>query len=117
MSKRAEYGKRTAVADEKDIPDGPYCHAGTLCPHWRDLGVIILHRDELAAKTIAELYPEKPSVGRACDLAGECEDECWSSTFTSCKMRRIRCEYLDYTDESEETLLWDKVKICEVNEE
>lgn len=51
-----------------------------------------------------------------CEFANTCKEECWSHPLTSCKDRIVRCEYLDYTDEKEDTLLWNRCKECGVNE-
>jgi hypothetical protein len=49
----------------------------------------------------------------------ECENSniCWTSAQTSCRVRVYKCEYLNYTDWEEESLLWDGCKECGISEE
>lgn len=84
---------------EKLIPKNtPYCDN---CP-WRKF-----------IKTIEYNHNEKN-----CPYNGDCEDEgkCWTTPKTSCRVRVYRCEYLDYTDWTEESLLWDGCKECDIGQ-
>lgn len=39
-------------------------------------------------------------------------DKCWTTPSTSCYVRVFKCEYMQYTDWNEESLLWDGCKEC-----
>lgn len=49
-----------------------------------------------------------------CKYANECEEECWTKAENSCRDIVYRCDYLDYTDWHQESLLWDGCKECGV---
>lgn len=50
-----------------------------------------------------------------CPCSDTCEKECWTTTNTCCKVRVYKCEHLGYIDETEESLLWDGCKECNVS--
>jgi len=82
---------------EKLIPkDTVYCHS---CP-WR--------------KFIKTIYYNKDEENCPYLLSCQDHDKCWTIPSTSCRVNVWRCEYLDYTDETEESLLWDGCKECGV---
>lgn len=77
---------------KKYIPKNTcYCHD---CKWWRFLGV------------------QKHYLGE-CEYVEECDKECGTSPDTMCQSAIIRCEYLGYTDKTNESLLWDKCKECD----
>lgn len=47
-----------------------------------------------------------------CESAHSCNAKCWTTPDTKCRYRIYRCEYMGYTDETEESLLWDGCKEC-----
>jgi len=46
-----------------------------------------------------------------------CEEECWTTPQTCCRNTVYRCEYLNYTDWNQSSLLWDGCKECGVKED
>lgn len=49
-----------------------------------------------------------------CEHSKTCNDTCWSSPETSCQVSIIGCKYLGIVDKTEDTLLWDGCKECEI---
>lgn len=47
-----------------------------------------------------------------CKYAKECTEICWSNPFNSCYSTVFKCEYLNYTDWNQDSLLWDGCKEC-----
>ena len=92
--------------DKNKIPYGAYCYGRggreDKCPYWEFVKV-------------KKLY-ENPKDN--CDIYDVCEDsdKCGTSLKTMCEVSVIKCNYLNLLDETEETLLWDQVKECNVNE-
>ena len=86
------------MKDEKLIPNGIYCYG---CPYYKYIETIQLFKNN----------------GEICPSRNECKEECGTTDSTSCTIKIIRCEYMDYTDYTEDTLLWDMVKECGVNDE
>lgn len=82
-------------AMKKWIPYGPYCHD---CKWWHYIRTIRIHRDS------------------GCEFAGDCKKECWRTPETQCRHIVCRCDYENFTDREEETLLWDQCKICGVHD-
>lgn len=77
-------------------PKGVYCYDNNgLCPYYKQLGSIKYNRepqnDELLCIYDCNLYPNR------------CR---------GCESKVIHCDYLDYTDFDQDTLLWDRVKEC-----
>lgn len=88
---------------KKWIPKGMYCHgSGTkknsYCK-WRKY-ITIIKRDK-----------------SNCKHAKTCEDICWTRPDNSCRNVIYRCEYLKYTDFTQESLLWDACKECGIKDE
>lgn len=50
-----------------------------------------------------------------CKYREDCDDECGTSAETRCKSLIIRCEYMGYTDDQNESLLWDRCKECDTH--
>lgn len=88
--------------DKSVIPKGDYCDE---CPYWKYLGTVKYH-----ANPPNETYTQ-------CIYESVCKksDRCWKKKSTECQRKIVRCEYLDLTDNEENTLLWDKCKVCGVN--
>ena len=88
--------------DKSLIPKGIYCYdENGICPYWKYLG-------------LNESYLNN---GEKCEFRDACEEECGTNDNNSCVSRIVRCEYLDYTDETENSLLWDQCKECGINDE
>lgn len=49
-----------------------------------------------------------------CEYVNECDEECWTKPENSCRDIVYRCDYLNYTDWEQESLLWDGCKECRV---
>jgi len=66
---------------------------------------------------ITDIYLNKEE--KNCPFNDNCEDNhiCWTTAQTYCRTRVYRCEYLDYTDWNEDSLLWDEVKECGISDE
>ena len=90
------------IKHDKDlIPVGNYCGE---CPYWHRLGKRKFHRNP-------------PNITfDECPVANECSQECWTNEFTSCCSHICYCEYMDYTDKYGDSLLWEAVKECGVND-
>jgi hypothetical protein len=92
--------------DKNKIPYGAYCYGrggrNDKCPYWEFVGV----------KKIYENSKENCEFYSICDN----NEKCGTSLGTTCEASVIRCNYLDLLDETEETLLWDQVKECGINE-
>lgn len=84
------------------IPRGMYCNN---CPYWEYLDTINLHANPPNATFLK------------CEYHNECSsrDKCWTDDTTKCMKKVIRCHYLGITDYGEDSLLWDKVKECDIN--
>jgi len=53
-----------------------------------------------------------------CEYAKDCEHKpCWSKPNNSCRTIVYRCDYLNYTDWEQESLLWDGCKECGEHED
>jgi hypothetical protein len=91
-------------AMKKYIPkETNYCHGnGTkkspYCKWLKYITTIKLHRDT------------------GCEYADTCNEKYWSNSRNSCRNRVYRCEYLNYTDWTEDSLLWDACKECGIHE-
>ena len=44
----------------------------------------------------------------------ECEEKCWEQPDTQCEIIVCKCEYLNYIDREQDSLLFDSVKECGV---
>lgn len=44
----------------------------------------------------------------------DCKEECWTDPSSSCRAIVYRCDYLNYTDLEQNSLLWDGCKECEI---
>ena len=92
--------------DKSKIPHGAYCYGeggrDDKCPYWEYVTTIIFYKDSK----------------NNCNSYDKCEDndKCGTSFRTSCKVDVIKCSYLNLIDKDEETLLWDQVKECGINE-
>lgn len=83
-------------AMKKYIPKGTlYCNN---CKWDKYITTIKLHRDT------------------NCKHKNECNEECWTKPNNSCRIHVHRCEYLNYTDWEQDSLLWDGCKECGVSE-
>ena len=47
-----------------------------------------------------------------CSYSDTCNEECWTKGNNSCQIKVYRCEFLNYTDWNEDSLIWDKCKEC-----
>jgi hypothetical protein len=67
-------------------------------------------------KYIKTIYYNKDKNN--CPHSSNCKNSniCWTTLQTSCKIIVFRCEYLNYTDWNEESLLWDGCKECGIQE-
>lgn len=77
-------------AMKKYIPRGCYCDG---CKWWHYIKTIKLNKDNS-------------------DQAEGCKEECWTTLSNSCRVRVIKCDFMNYIDYNEDTLLWDGVKEC-----
>jgi len=50
-----------------------------------------------------------------CEHAETCKEECWTMNNNSCQVNVFKCEYLNYIDWNEDSLLFDEVKECSVS--
>lgn len=93
---------------KKLIPKGIYCDSGNeRCPWFQ-------HIED------RKIHAQPPSKEYAlCEVSSECGENCWTTLETSCRQYQsvARCEYMDFTDWDEETLLWDGVKECGENDD
>ena len=79
---------------KKYIPYGQYCYGKNgYCKYRKYLGVKKLNRTN-------------------CDSANTCNEKCWTKPNNSCQERIYKCEYLNYIDYHEDSLLWDACKDC-----
>ena len=83
-------------AMKKWIPKGIYCHGNDTkkspyCKWHKFLGIKTLTKDN-------------------CKFSNECK-QC-----KNCKISIYKCEYLNYIDYQQETLLFDQCKICDIKE-
>ncbi len=78
------------------------------CPYWKEVGRIYLCRnmDNIPPSYKGEKF--KQCNSSSCDL------DCFEGGEASCWLDVTRCSYLGITDDLNETLLSDKVKICGV---
>lgn len=106
---------------ESKIPVGDYCDN---CPYWKLLGLTVLCADPEKLKTSKvyanwkQKHPKFKNITvEQCEFFESCadRDHCWEVERTCCRHEIVRCEYLDLTDEEEDTLLWDGCKECGVN--
>lgn len=110
LKRRIKKIKNNVEKEEKKklIPKGIYCDSnGEQCPWLRYIGE-------------RKLHAHPPSVEyKLCPESDECEEHCWTIPITYCWQSQsvVRCEYMDFTDWDEETLLWDGVKECGVNKD
>ena len=44
-----------------------------------------------------------------------CRHDCWKGENAKCKIHVVRCNYLNYTDDNEDSLLWDGCKECGIH--
>lgn len=75
------------------IPRGIYCDG---CPYWHFIRV-------------REIYKESN-----CQWKDDCKELCGLDNSHKCKCNVIKCDYLDFIDSDEKTLLWDGCKECGV---
>lgn len=78
------------------------------CPFWQYIERTILCKDVK--------NPPYPGKWKECEYQ-DCEKGCWKTPQTSCSVRVVRCRYMKYTDEREESLLWDGCKECGISME
>ena len=103
------------------IPEGEYCHGylpdgGTesvVCPYWKKTGVVVYHRNVQCAEKIAKQH--EMWKWKKCEFGQTCKKSCWMTKGSECKDDVVHCTFLGVTDDSQDTLLWDKCKICDVN--
>ena len=81
---------------KKYIPKGLCCHGNTRNSYCKWL------------KYIKTIKRDKSN----CEYASSCDKICWSTPDTSCYNDVYKCEYLNYTDYTQESLLWDACKEC-----
>lgn len=89
-------------AMKKWIPKGMYCHGdgskkNPKCK-WR--------------KYITTIKRDRSN----CKHSDFCDDVCWSDESNSCHDMVYRCEYMKYTDFTQESLLWDECKECDIKD-
>lgn len=90
----------------KQIPQGFYCNGTDFhCPWFRHVETVKLHR-----LPVPEGYV-------LCKWSDRCDSSCWSDESSSCHYEVIRCEYLNMTDRTEKSHLWDAVKECGINDD
>lgn len=51
-----------------------------------------------------------------CRYANECNKKCWSDLYTSCYDIVYKCEYMNFIDWEQKSLLWDRCKECGVKD-
>ena len=88
--------------DKSLIPKGTiYCYGENgACPYHRYIETIKLYENN----------------GENCEYRKTCDGICGTEPNNSCKILVYRCEYMDYTDKEQESLLWDSIKECGENE-
>lgn len=83
-------------AMKKYIPEGIYCYDNNKsCKWWKRLYTKRLDRSN-------------------CEFAKTCEEKCWEHPDTQCEIIVCKCEYLNYIDREQDSLLFDSVKECGV---
>lgn len=101
-------------AKKKYIPHGLYCDG---CRWWQFIGIKLLHRNPDELDKVIETHfkdADYPIFTEKCEY-DNCSHDCWSEECYQCKERIVRCNYLNYTDKNEDTLLWDGCKECGVH--
>ena len=89
-------------AMKKWIPEGCYCSGtGTKkypnCKWRKYCGTKKLNKDN-------------------CEFANECEGNCWTNPQNSCTHIIYKCEYMNFTDFNQDSLLWDGCKECGIKD-
>lgn len=89
--------------DESKIPEGFYCYdENGVCPYWKHIKTTRLYEDN----------------AKLCQYRDDCNtfenNECGVSPSKTCTTAIIRCEYLEFTDIDEDSLLWDQCKECNI---
>lgn len=88
--------------DKSVIPKGIYCYDEKgMCPYHKYIKTVLLHENN----------------GENCEHREDCDETCGTEFHNTCKVLIYRCEYMDYTDVEQESLLWDQVKECCENDE
>ena len=94
--------------DKNLIPKNTiYCDG---CPYYENVGVKYICRD-------INNPPDHEHDWETCPSSAGCTKTCWETPFSSCKSRIVRCNYMNYTDYDENSLLWDGCKECGINED
>ena len=90
-------------AMKKWIPKGMYCHGNGINKHpnckWRKY-ITVIKRDR-----------------SNCEFANECNKKCWSDSSSSCRDIVYKCEYMNFIDWKQDSLLWDACKECGVKDD
>ena len=97
---------------EAKIPKGPYCNG---CPYHEHIGTDYLLRDLVMKDTIKGYKLDEGERFVLCPHKDNCTANCISGGVPNCRVQRVRCNYMNYQDDTEESLLWDKVKECGIN--
>ena len=88
--------------DKSLIPKGVYCYdENGMCPYHKYIDTI----------------SEYENNGNNCQHRKDCDEVCGTTPNNSCKTYVYKCEYMNYTDYEQESLLWDQVKECGENDE
>ena len=98
---------------EEKIPEGQYCDG---CPYYEYIGTDYLLRDLKMKDKIKEFYLNKEDRWIKCPESSGCTSSCIKEGVPTCCVQRVRCNYMKYQDDHEDTLLWDKVKECGIND-
>lgn len=97
---------------EEKIPKGRYCDN---CPYYETIGINYLIRDlSIVTEELKSILSSKDQW-KECPHSGNCTANCIRSGQPVCYEKRVRCDYLNYTDNNEDTLLHDGVKQCAIN--
>ena len=87
---------------KKWIPEGMYCYGNGTKKHpnckWR--------------KYITTVKRDRSN----CGFANECNKKCWSDASSSCRDIVYKCEYMNFIDWEQESLLWDACKECGIKD-
>ncbi len=99
---------------EAKIPEGMYCNG---CPYHEYVGTDYLLRDLSMKDRLKEFTLEDDERFIVCPHSENCTANCISGGTPNCSVQRVRCKYMNYQDDTEDTLLWDKVKECGINKD
>ena len=96
------------------IPHGSCCDG---CSYYEYKGAdYLLKSPEMIKRVCKSLRTDKDNRFIRCPYRAGCSlEDCVCDGQPVCRVDRVACRYINYADDNEETLLFDKVKQCGIN--